>query len=106
MLGRTSRTEIRRRIYWRELPAQARRFGVTEVSFIDTPPDGAFRARVRIRHHAEPVAGEVRPREAGTWTVELDEAAWAPAPGQAAVFYDEHDAVIGGGRIDQPAAAA
>ena len=74
-------------------------------SFIDVPPDGAFRARVRIRHRAEPVAGEIRPGDADGWTVELDEAAWAPAPGQAAVFYDEDDAVIGGGRIDQPAAA-
>ena len=84
-----------------------RRFGVTEVSFIDSPPDGPFRARVRIRHRAEPVAGEIRPSTDadGRWTVELDEAAWAPAPGQAAVFYDEDDAVIGGGRIDQPAAA-
>ncbi len=82
-----------------------RRFGVVEVSFVDDPPDSAFRARVRIRHRAEPVAGEIRPHAAGAWTVELDEAAWAPAPGQAAVFYDEGDAVIGGGRIDQPAAA-
>jgi tRNA-specific 2-thiouridylase len=84
-----------------------RSFGVTEVSFIDTPPPGAFRARVRIRHRAEPVAGQIRPdgKADGRWLVELDEAAWAPAPGQAAVFYDDDDAVIGGGRIDQPAAA-
>lgn len=84
-----------------------RRFGVSEVTFIDEAPEGAFRARVRIRHRAEPVPGQIRPA-IGTddaWTVELDEAAWAPAPGQAAVFYDEDDAVIGGGRIDQPAAA-
>ncbi len=33
------------------------------------------------------------------WRVELDAPAWAPAPGQAAVFYGDGDAVIGGGRI-------
>ena len=35
------------------------------------------------------------------WRVELEEPAWAPAPGQAAVFYrpTRDDAVIGGGRI-------
>jgi tRNA-uridine 2-sulfurtransferase len=84
-----------------------RHFGVTDVSFIDRPPVGAFRARVRIRHRAELVDGEVRPSPSasGAWTVELDQAAWAPAPGQAAVFYDEDDAVIGGGRIDQSVAA-
>ena len=82
-----------------------RSFGVTEVSFIEAPPTGAFRARGRIRHRAEPGAGEIRPTDADGWTVELDEAAWAPAPGQAAVFYDDDDAVIGGGRIEQPAAA-
>jgi hypothetical protein len=31
--------------------------------------------------------------------VELEQPAWAPAPGQAAVFYDEAGAVLGGGRI-------
>ena len=35
---------------------------------------------------------------AGQWNVTLDQAAWAPAPGQAAVFYDG-DEVVGGGRI-------
>jgi len=30
--------------------------------------------------------------------VELERPAWAPAPGQAAVFYDS-DEVVGGGRI-------
>jgi tRNA-specific 2-thiouridylase len=85
-----------------------RRFGVTEASFIDGQPAEAFRARVRIRHRAQPVPGLVRPTGDGadSWQVELDRPAWAPAPGQAAVFYDDEDAVIGGGRIEKEAAAA
>jgi len=81
-------------------------FGVTEVSFVDAVRTEAFRARIRIRHRAEPVPGLVRPAGEGHWVVELDRSAWAPAPGQAAVFYGEGDAVIGGGRIDNDAAAA
>ncbi len=77
-------------------------FGVTEASFIDERPTEPFRARVRIRHRADLVPGLVRPAPGveGAWRVELERAAWAPAPGQAAVFYDDADAVIGGGRID------
>ena len=84
------------------------RFGVVEATFVDEPPSGAFRARVRIRHRAEPVPGLVRPNDgdAGRWAVELERPAWAPAPGQAAVFYDDGDAVIGGGRIDTADTAA
>ena len=77
-------------------------FSVTETSFVDTAPSDPFHARVRIRHRADPVPGIVRPEADGTpgaWLIELEEAAWAPAPGQAAVFYDDTDGVIGGGRI-------
>ena len=79
-----------------------REFGVDAISFVDEAPrDRTFRASVRIRHRAEPVPGRIslddRSERA---TVSLDEAAWAPAPGQAAVFYEEDGAVIGGGRID------
>lgn len=84
-----------------------RRFTVAETSFVDAVPAGPFRARVRIRHRAQPIPGLVdRDRGAGGshWQVELEQPAWAPAPGQAAVFYDHDDAVIGGGRIS-PAAS-
>ncbi len=81
-------------------------FEVSDVSFIDEAPDAAFRSRVRIRHRAEPVPGRVQPAGAGGWSVLLDRPAWAPAPGQAAVFYDDADGVIGGGRIATGAAAA
>ena len=81
------------------------RFAVSEASFVDGTPSEAFRARVRIRHRAEPVPGLVRPY-GPDWRVELDQPAWAPAAGQAAVFYDDGDAVIGGGRIITPTVPA
>jgi tRNA-uridine 2-sulfurtransferase len=77
-------------------------FSLSEVSFVDSVPPRPFRARVRIRHRAEPLPGLIHPEtgaHSGHWRVELEQPAWAPAPGQAAVFYDHDDAVIGGGRI-------
>ena len=68
--------------------------------------DGSFRAAVRIRHRATPMAAVVRPVASDgaghgrTWTVETDEPVWAAAPGQAAVLYDG-DLVLGGGRIER-----
>ncbi|MEO7118221.1 MAG: tRNA 2-thiouridine(34) synthase MnmA [Candidatus Limnocylindrales bacterium] len=84
-------------------------FALESVSFVAgrPPEDGdrdEFRADVRIRHRSEPIPGIVRratleqPDRAGRWTVTLDRTAWAPAPGQAAVFY-RGDEVLGGGRI-------
>ena len=93
------------------------RFELEAVSFVaGAPPRPAgaatehaaaaghatFPAQVRIRHRADPVGGEVRALEDGPladrWSVRLESPAWAPAPGQAAVFY-AGDEVIGGGRI-------
>ena len=82
-----------------------RKFSLEHVSFVNgEPPADEFRAGVRIRHRAEPVPGVVRRRgsprapRAERWGVELERPAWAPAPGQAAVFY-AGDEVLGGGRI-------
>ena len=82
-----------------------RDFDVDRVSFVaGTPPDElAFEAGVRIRHRAEPVRATIRrapggPRADNRWHVSLERPAWAPAPGQAAVFYTG-DEVVGGGRI-------
>jgi tRNA-specific 2-thiouridylase len=80
-------------------------FAVDAVSFVTGwQPADTFEAQVQIRHRAEPVPARVRRVDAATaederrWQVELERAAWAPAPGQAAVFY-AGDEVIGGGRI-------
>jgi tRNA-specific 2-thiouridylase len=76
-------------------------FGLRDVSFVaGAPPADDFRVDVRIRHRAMPTPGWAR-RTASDWSVELDTAAWAPAPGQAAVLYDG-DVVVGGGRITLP----
>ncbi len=73
-------------------------FAVESVSFVaGVPPADEFATQVRIRHRAMPVAGTVT-RAADRWHVRLDTPSWAPAPGQAAVFY-AGDEVIGGGRI-------
>jgi tRNA-specific 2-thiouridylase len=80
---------------------QHRTFEVENVSFVDgqAPGFGPFRADVRIRHRATPIPGLISPVATGlAWHVELDVPAWAPAPGQAAVFY-AGEAVVGGGRI-------
>jgi len=89
-------------------------FGVAAMSFIagGPPNDGVFEATVQIRHGAAAVPCMVRPPDASRagaaeglagatdgWTVTTDTPVWAPAPGQAAVFYSG-DEVIGGGRIE------
>jgi tRNA-specific 2-thiouridylase len=74
-------------------------FALESASFVGgAPPADSFATLVRIRHRATPVPGVVSRSAAGAWRVTLDQQAWAPAPGQAAVFYDA-DEVIGGGRI-------
>ena len=85
---------------------ERRDFRLTGMSFVaGAPPDpDAFEAEVRIRHRAVPVPGLVSrdgragSDRGGSWSVQLERPAWAPAPGQAAVFY-RGDEVIGGGRI-------
>jgi tRNA-uridine 2-sulfurtransferase len=79
-------------------------FTVERSSFIATPPDGPFRASVRIRHRAAPIEATVTPLGDRRWSIATDEAVWAAAPGQAAVFYDGEE-LLGGGRIEVPAPA-
>ncbi len=81
-------------------------FSIQGGSFIagGPPAQDRFEAAVRIRHRAEPIRALIRrassdqPDRGGRWSVEVDRPVWAPAPGQAAVFY-RGDEVIGGGWI-------
>ena len=82
-----------------------RSFEVDDVSFVAGQPGADFETAVQIRHRADPVPASVRCVSGRTWAVELERPAWAPAPGQAAVFYDG-DEVVGGGRISVARTAA
>ena len=70
-----------------------------ETSWLDgAPPTGAVRVAVRHRHKS--VSAEVLAGPDGTAEIRFASAVWAPAPGQAAVVYDEADArLLGGGWI-------
>jgi len=90
----------------RRADLQRRAFAVRDAAFVDGKPPhpSCFTADVRIRHRAALVPGRIRRREASDpaapalWDVDVEEPVWAPAPGQAAVFYAAGE-VLGGGRI-------
>ena len=62
------------------------------------PPE---RAEVQTRSHARALPARLEPQSPSDFVVHFDEPAWAPAPGQAAVFY-RGDEVLGGGVISGP----
>lgn len=87
-------------------------FEIEDVRFVsDLTTRRPFRAEVRIRHRATPIAAWVRPSASaepggrGRWTVETDTPVWAIAPRQAAVLYDG-EVCLGGGRIARTAGSA
>jgi len=86
---------------------ETRQIEIERATFVaGAAPARTFRAAVRIRHRAEPVAAAVRVLPDKRLAVTTDEPVWAAAPGQAAVLYDG-DEVLGGGRIGrEPALAA
>jgi tRNA (5-methylaminomethyl-2-thiouridylate)-methyltransferase len=72
---------------------------VADVRWLGAAPLERLRCAVQIRHHATPAAAWVELAGDGCVDVRLDEPALGVAPGQAAVFYDGSDAVLGGGWI-------
>ena len=81
---------------------ERRSFAVDNVTFVaGSPPSAAvFEALVRVRHRAPLVRAAVGPAGEGRYQVKTDEPVWAPAPGQAAVFY-RGDEILGGGTISR-----
>lgn len=62
--------------------------------------DGPLRARVQIRYRHAPVWATIEPaEEADRVRVRFDEPQRAVSPGQATVFHDEEERVLGGGWI-------
>ncbi len=76
-----------------------REVAVENASWLDgAPPESVVRAAVRYRHKTVPA--RIETHSEGRVTLCFDEPVWAPAPGQAAVVYDESDQrVLGGGWI-------
>ncbi len=76
------------------------RLRVADVRWLDrAAAGGSRRCAVQIRHHAPPAPGWIEPGEGDVALVRLDAPAYGVAPGQAAVFYDGDDRVLGGGWI-------
>ena len=72
---------------------------VKNVNLIGGTED-SFSCRVKIRYLGEPVPARVFFTETeDLWQVRFDAPQKSVTPGQFAVFYDEKDALLGGGEI-------
>ena len=77
------------------------RLRVSDVRWLDPrAADTPRRCAVQIRHRAVAAPAWIEPSGDGATLVRLDQPAFGVAPGQAAVFYDSDDRVLGGGWID------
>jgi len=90
---------VRNAIYIGPREAALRRaFKVEKINWMVPAPAGLFRARVKIRSTMKDEPASITAFYGDLAEVVYDEAQWAPAPGQSAVFYDG-GAVLGGGII-------
>jgi len=93
------RPAVNRLVVSRDAAALTRReLRVERASwFAGAPPVGPVRVQVRHRHRS--VSARIEPEGTG-FRAQLEEAVWAPAPGQAAAVYAEDDErLLGGGWI-------
>lgn len=75
-------------------------FEVNELSWINRPAAGRFKAIAQIRSRHKGVNVEVDVKPDGTASVFFENESAVASPGQASVFYDlKNEEVIGGGRI-------
>jgi len=70
---------------------------VSDVSFTSGTTPASAAVTVKVRYRSKAVGANLQP-SGDAWEVAFDEPHPAPAPGQAAVFYDG-DRVLGGGTI-------
>lgn len=73
---------------------------VDDVSFVAGTAPSERDVEVKVRYRSRPVPARIAEHGPGRWEVRFVEPHPAPAPGQAAVFYDG-DEVLGGGIIDR-----
>lgn len=80
-----------------------RRFTVERINWLIEPaPAEPFHSIIQIRYNHRGAGGMVTPFDNGAQVVvEFDEPVSAITPGQAAVFYDADQNIIGGGWIDK-----
>ena len=68
------------------------------MGLAELPPGEPLSAFAKIRYHHPAVPAEITMTGDGL-LLTFDSLVRAPAPGQAAVWYDEDGCVLGGGRI-------
>jgi len=78
---------------------QVERLFVRGIHWIGPPRAESLSCGVKIRSTMAPAPARIRIRAEGV-RVEFERPQWAPAPGQAAVFYRDGE-VLGGGTIDR-----
>lgn len=69
------------------------------LSIPDIAPGKIVRARVKIRYHHEGEQAVITRDSGETVRIDFEKPVRAATPGQSAVFYDENNCVIGGGKI-------
>ena len=72
-----------------------------ELNWLVTPPTGDLEAQAVIRYRHPGVAARITPLSATAARVIFATPQSAIAPGQAVVFYDDHDRVLAGGWIEE-----
>jgi tRNA-specific 2-thiouridylase len=72
-----------------------------EINWLITPPAGELEAQAVIRYRHPGVAARIIPLSPTAARVIFETPQSAVAPGQAVVFYDESDRVLGGGWIEE-----
>lgn len=72
-----------------------------ELNWLIDPPGGGLEAQAAIRYRHPGVAARITPLSPTTARVIFASPQSAVAPGQAVVFYDDHDRVLAGGWIEE-----